>query len=247
MKPGVALAITLVSSFAPVVAQSPPEFEVVSIKPYISRGNPASESSDTQVLPGGRFTGRNVNVMKLLRNSFLVEDSRISGLPGWANSETYMIEAKTVGGVEITPQNISKLMQSILENRFQLQFHRETREIPVFALDLLKGGAKLKPHAGEGKPSMSTNSNEGVVTVRDTAVSLADFAGTLARQLGRPVVDKTGLGGEFDIDLQWSSEQASDAGPSVFTAVQTLGLRLVSTRGTAEFIVVDHIEKPSEN
>jgi uncharacterized protein (TIGR03435 family) len=236
--------MSAVSSAAP---QTPPEFEVVSIKPYVSQSDPAAESSDTQVLPGGRFSSRNVGIMKLIRNSFLVEDSRVSGVPGWADSETYTIEAKTADGVEITPDNISKLMLSVLQSRFQLRFHRETREIPVYALEVMKGGSKLKPHTGDGKQSMSTNSRAGVVTVTDRKVSLPDFAGTLARQVGRPVIDKTGLAGEFDIELQWSPEQAVGAGPSVFTALQSLGLRLASTKGPAEFIVVDHIERPSAN
>src|ERR1035437_5023358 len=162
----VALAMALLSLVSSALAQAPVEFEVVSIKPYISQGDAASESSDTQVLPGGRFTGRNVGVMKLIRNSFQVEDSRISGVPGWANSESYNIEAKTAGGVEITLDNISRLMQSILESRFQLQFHRETREIPIYALEVMKGGSKVKPYTGEGAPSMSTNSHSGVVTLR---------------------------------------------------------------------------------
>lgn len=239
--------MALVSSASSALAQAPAGFEIVSIKPYISQGDAASESSDTQVLPGGRFVGRNVGVLKLIRNSFRVEDSRISGLPGWVNSESYNIEAKTAGGMEITLDNISQLMQSILESRFQLQFHRETKEIPIYALEVMKGVSKVKPHTGEGTPSTSTNSRSGVVTLRASKHSMQDFAAALARQVGRPVIDKTGLTGEFDFNLEWSSDQAAEAGPSVFTALQTLGLRLVSTKGPAEFIVIDHIEKASEN
>lgn len=229
-------------------AQAPPEFEALSIKPYVAAGGAASEeNSETRVLPGGRFTGRNVDVMKLIRNAFLVEDQRISGLPGWAKSASWNIDAKTAGGVEIDQTNISRLMQSILESRFQFQFHRETKFVPVYALQAIKHGEGLKAHTGEGQASMSTNSRDGVVMVRDVKVTLADFAGTLTRQVGRPVIDGTGISGEFDIELEWSPDQSATDRPSVFTALQSIGLRLVPTRGPAEFIVVDRVEKPSEN
>jgi uncharacterized protein (TIGR03435 family) len=95
---------------------------------------------------------------------------------------------------------------------------------------------------------MSTNSNGALVTLKAMKLSMADFAGSLARQMGRPVVDRTGLAGDFDFDLKWSTEQATDgAGPSIFTALQGIGLRLVSTRGLVEVIVIDRVEKVSEN
>jgi len=81
------------------VAQTPATFEVISVKPYITQSDPSQESSDSRVSPGGRFTGRNVSAMKLLRMAFVVEDSRISGVPGWCSSQSYDIEAKTAGGV----------------------------------------------------------------------------------------------------------------------------------------------------
>ena len=231
-----------------LMAQAPAEFEVVSIKPYVSQGNPAGESSDTNVSSGGRLTARNVTVRKLIRNAFLVEDSRISGAPGWIDSETFNINAKTAGGVEITRDNISHLMEQLLVSRFQFRYHRESRETTEYALEVLKGGVKLKTAAGDSKPSMSTNSGPGTVTMRATKISMKDFAGSLARQTGRLVVDQTGLAGEFDFDMTWSPEQAVDgSGPSIFTVLQGLGLRLVSTKGAVEIIVVDRVERPSEN
>jgi uncharacterized protein (TIGR03435 family) len=241
------LLMALASPVCSFARQNPPEFEVVSIRPYVSQGDPANESTDTRVLPGGRFAGRNVGILKLIRNSFLVEDSRISGLPGWAGSETYNIDARTTGGVEITWDNISQLVRTILESRFQLRFHRETKEIGVYSLESSKGESAMKAHAGNEPPAMSVNSQSGVVTVRCTNVSLQDLAGVLSRQTGRPVIDNTGVAGKFDFDLQWSSEQAPEPGPSVFAALRALGLRLVAAKGPAEFIVVDHIERPSEN
>ena len=229
-------------------AQAPAEFEVVSVKPYLSQGNPREENSNTDVSPGGRLTARNVTVRKLIRNAFLVEDSWISGAPGWIDSESFNIDAKTAGGVEITRDNISHLMEQLLVSRFQFRYHRESRETAEYALEVAKGGVKLKPAASDSKPSMSTNSRPGGVTLKATKISIRDFAASLARQTGRPVVDQTGLPGEFDFDMTWSSDQAVDgSGPSIFTALQELGLRLVSTRGSVEVIVVDRVDRPSEN
>jgi uncharacterized protein (TIGR03435 family) len=230
------------------VAQAPAAFDVVSIKPYVSEGNPAGEGSRTQALPGGRFSAQNVTVRKLIRNAFGVDDFQIVGAPGWIDSVSYDIEAKTVGGVEITRDNIPLLMQSLLENRFQLKFHRETQEMTEYALEVGKNGTKLKPDTGDSKPSLSTNSRSGFVTLSATKISLQDFAGTLRRQLGRSVVDKTGLKGEFDFEMKWSSDEAPEgSGASIFTALQELGLRLVTTKGPVDIIAIDRVEKASEN
>jgi uncharacterized protein (TIGR03435 family) len=231
-----------------LAAQAPAEFEVASIKPYVSEGNPAGEGSSTKALPGGRLSAQNVTVRKLIRNAFGVDDFQIAGAPGWIDSVSYDIEAKTVGGVEITRDNFPPLLRWLLENRFQLQFHRETQEMTEYALEVGKNGAKVKPDTGDSKPSLSTNSRSGFVTLNATKISMQDFAGTLRRQLGRTVVDKTGLQGEFDFDMKWSSDEAPEAsGASIFTALQELGFRLVSTKGPVEIIVIDRVEKASEN
>jgi uncharacterized protein (TIGR03435 family) len=113
--------ILILSTLAAVAAfaQTPVTFEVASIRPHVAQGDAGSEGSSTNVLPGGRFSGRNVNVRKLLRNAFVVEDSEMTGAPGWVDSASYDIEAKTAGGVAITRDNIQQLMESLLVTRFQ--------------------------------------------------------------------------------------------------------------------------------
>jgi uncharacterized protein (TIGR03435 family) len=237
-------ALSIVAAFA----QTPAVWEVASVMPHVAKGDPGSESSNTNVLPGGRLSCSNVNVRKLIRNAFGVEDSMISGAPGWVDSESYDIEAKTAGGVAITRDNIRQLMEALLVSRFQLRYHREMRDTTEFALEAAKGGVRLKPATSDGQPSMSTNSRSGTVTLQASRISMKDFAATLARQTGRPVVDHTGVAGEFDFDLTWSEDQTPDtAGPSVFTALQGLGLRLVSTKGPVEVIAIDRIERAAEN
>ncbi len=240
------LVVALIS-VSGCLAQSP-AFEVVSIRPHAFVSDPGSENSETKVLPGGRFTGSNMGIRKLIRNAFAIEDKRIAGVPGWVDSESYDINAKTVGGFEIDRSNIQALMLWLLENRFRMKFHRETKEEAVFSLEAAKDGLRITPHTGAGEPSMSSNGGSGMVTLKATRLSLADFAATLARQVGRPVLDRTGVRGEFDFNLQWSPEQAPDSGsPSIFTALQPLGLRLISTKGPVEIVVIDYVEKPSDN
>lgn len=231
-----------------LMAENPRAFEVASVKAHIS-GGPNGEGSTTNALPGGRLVCRNVTVKKLIRNSFVLEDSRISGAPGWVDSASFDIEAKTAGGIEITRENIQALIQSLLESRFRFQFHWEQRETSIFTLETAKGGAKMKPSSADEPSSMTINSNGLLVSFTASRLSMVDFAGGLARQVGRPVVDRTGLAGSFDFDLKWSTEQAgADASaPSIFTALQEAGLRLVAGNEPADVLVLDRIERPSEN
>ncbi|HEY4089063.1 MAG TPA: TIGR03435 family protein [Bryobacteraceae bacterium] len=223
-------------------------FEVVSIRPHVSQDNPANERSALDFPPGGRFSATNVSVRKLIRVAFGVENERILGTPGWADTLSYDIEAKTAGGVEVTRDNISELLLPLLVNRFGLQFHRESREAHEYDLEVVKGGFKLPPDTSDAKSRMSENSNAASTMMKATKLPLSGLAASLARYVGRPVVNKTGITGDYDFDLKWSPDQASDATtPSIFAALQEIGLRLVSTKGPAEVIAVDHVEKPSGN
>ena len=231
-----------------VGAQPRAQFEVVSIRPYVSQGNPANERSALDFPPGGRFSATNVSVRKLIRVAFGVENERILGVPGWADTLTYNIEAKTVGGAEVTRDNISELLQPLLVIRFGFQYHSVKREEAEYDLGVAKNGFKLQPDTGDAKPRMSENSNGASIVMNATRLSMSGLAASLARYLGRPVVDKTGITGDFDFELKWSPDQALDApGPSIFAALQEIGLRLVSMKGPVDVIVVDRVGKPSSN
>jgi uncharacterized protein (TIGR03435 family) len=177
--------------------------------------------------------------------------------PDWLGSDDYEIQAKIEDSLyaamqKMTPaqqrEQVNLMNQSLLADRFKLKVHFETREMPGFALVIAKGGPKLTP-AKDGESSrLSVRQNE--MTAK--AITLdqwihSPFLG------GRMVVDQTGLKGTYDFTLSWSEqsgagqENGTDA-PSLFTAVQEqLGLKLVPTKGPVEVIVIDHIEKPSEN
>ena len=117
-----------------------------------------------------------------------------------------------------------------------------------YAIETAKDGAKLTPHSAGGANFSNTNSRAGIVTLTSRGVPLADLAYSLRRQLGRPVTDRTGLTGTYDIDLTWATEDAPDSTlPSLFTALRKLGLRLVSAKGQVEVIAIDGIDRASEN
>ncbi len=230
-----------------LLAQGTAQFEVVSIRPHVV--DPSNDGSSTNVKPGGRLICRNVSVKKLIRIAFLAEDSQILNAPGWTETTAYDMDAKTVGGVEVNEKNISGLLLSLLESRFQFHFHREQRERTIYRLEAAKDGVKLKESPADGKPSMTVNSNGATVTLSGTRVSMKDLAASMQRQVGRNIEDQTGLTGQYDVDLKWSTERAGmdTAGPSVFTALQEVGLRLVSAKGAVEMVVVDGVERASEN
>jgi uncharacterized protein (TIGR03435 family) len=215
-------------------------FEVASVKP-----NPSgSGHSDTDV-DGNLLRMNNVTLKACITWAFRMTDSQVYG-PEWLASERFNIVAKAESG---KPQ--PEMLASVLAERFKLAAHRETKELTLYALVVTKNGPKLKKvDPGED----DTTSRRGHLTA--TRVSMGGLARFLAGpnvRLGRPVVDKTGLDGVFDFNLDWSpegsTEKAADALPSIFIALQEqLGLKLESQKGPVEVLVVDHVEKvPTEN
>lgn len=231
-------------------AQPPRRFEVVSIRPHQFAGD---EPSNRRILPGGRFVATATTVRTLIRIAFGTDDNRISGAPGWIDNETFDINAVTADQVEVTsPQQFQQLILSLLEDRFQLKFHRQPIEVPVFWLELDKPGKlgpDLKPSTADSQPNMSTNSNGSSVAMKVSKASMTDVAAALRREAGRPVEDHTGLEGNFDFQIEWSPEETSDsADPSLFTVLkERLGLKLQPAKGTTENIVIDQVTQPSAN
>jgi uncharacterized protein (TIGR03435 family) len=162
------------------------------------------------------------------------------------------------------------MMQSLLVDRFKLVTHRETRELPIYQLVMARGdrrlGERLRPSQANcvNPGNCPTQMPLGQQTIPQCEFTFTDIAlrgqgatmGTLARELsfvGRVVVDKTNLPGQFDLDLEWASVPSgpdipADTGPSIFTAIQEqLGLKLESTRGLVDVLVIDHVEHPTED
>ncbi len=225
------------ASAASAASQPPIRVEVASIR--LNKGG-GDEPSNRKVLPGGRFVATATTVRTLIRVAFGTDDNRISGLPSWVDNETYDIDATTANHAEVSnPQQFQQLLLSLLEDRFQLKFHREQKEGPVYwlVLDKLgKFGPALKPSVPATEQSMSTNSNGAKSVMRVSQMSMADIAAGLRRQAGRPVEDHTGLQGNFDFQIEWAPEETADSNDaSLFTVLkERLGLKLQPAKGVTE-------------
>ncbi len=228
-------------------AQPALRFEVASIRPHQFAGD---EPSDRRVFPGGRFVATATTVRTLIRIAFDTDDNRMSGAPRWIDNETFDINATTAGHAEVkTPQQFQQLILSLLEDRFQLKFHREQKEGPVYWLELDKPGKlgpALKLSTPESEPNMSTNSNGSRVVMKVSKASMIDVAAALRRQAGRSVEDHTDLKGIFDFQIEWAPEETPDSTDPLLATVlkEQLGLKLQSAKGTIETLVIDQIAHP---
>jgi uncharacterized protein (TIGR03435 family) len=237
-------------------------FEVTSIKP----ADPAARGVRLQITPGGGLRADNINLRALMEFAFDVQNFQIAGGPAWIDSQRFDILAKPPeGGPAKEDAELSRSrLQALLADRFQLKFHRDSKDAPVYALVAAKNGPKLKESTGE---SRGLTGNAGSLIGEGASVQL--LAGLLSRRTGRVVVDNTGLTGRYDFKLEWSPElgeptgkgrpegpalsaeqpTASDLlGPSLFSALQEqLGLKLESQKAPVETIVIDRVEKPAAN
>lgn len=252
-------------------APKPLEFEVASIKPHA----PGETSSSTNLVSGG-INATNVTLRQLIVRAFDIQDFQLLGGPAWINDDRWDIMARTPDFVmpkdlnsvsdqqrKTIQEQMQERLRSLLTDRFGLAVRRETKEQPIYALLVAKNGPKLQPTTAKGSNNgANTNMSNGRGTATFTAVNMGVLAQQLARRTGRPVVDKTGLTGKYDFKLEWTADvgqpgavegrpgaNASEpAGPTIFTAVQEqLGLRLESQKGPVEMIVIERVEKPSEN
>lgn len=228
------------------LAQTPPtSFEVASIRRNLKGG------LNTNIhVSGGRFTVTNGSLKTLIRNAYGILSFQLAGEPGWLDTEMYDIAAATGGSEPISPERLKLLLQSLLAERFQLKVHWETREAPVYALTIDKNGPKFQENSGGGGDTgVNTSKREGKGRMKGTGQPISILASNLGNQLGRIVLDRTGLQGLYDWLLEWDLETMPDSsGPSLFTALkEQLGLNLKAIKGPMEMLVIDHAERPSEN
>jgi uncharacterized protein (TIGR03435 family) len=229
--------------------QSPQHFEVAVIRP--TSAAPGAGTS-FNVFEGGRLRITNEPVKLLIRAAFQIQNAQIAGGPAWLETDRYDIEAKTGLPEKPGPDEMSPLLRSLLTDRFNLKSHREMRESTVYALVLeknQKGGPKLKAKAEDERTAMNAHGGNGKSQLVGTGVSMGALASYVGNRLGRIVVDKTGLSGSYDFTLEWAPDEAPDSSaPSLVTALrEQLGLRLESQKSPVEVLVIDSIERPSEN
>lgn len=246
----------------------PARFEVAAIK--LSRD--PQPGGDISITPG-RFRGKDLALQWLILTACRINSKFLSGkLPDWTLSERYDIDATTAG--PSTDDQVLDALRELLAERFRLKEHRESRDEPVYFLTIAKGGIKMPP--GNCEPVKKdlpnecyTRTTEGPVTMIDwRGVRMSDPNGVAYRTLtghlsginNRVIIDKAGLTGTYDVHLRWERDPgttgiqatpeaaATPQAPSLFDAMEKeLGLRLESGRGPVEYLVVDHVEKPSPN
>lgn len=266
------------------MARSQAKFEVASIKPcrnYVPQGR--SGAGRETVAPGS-LNLECEPVRGLIQTAYvLFANGRmnpftfipIEGGPSWINSERYTISAKA-DGVPSQATMHGPMLQALLEDRFGVRVHRETREIPVYLLNVDKAGLKLKPfregsctpidrvsffstfpppqlpklEAGDRFCRDDTTPNGPNKVIDAEGISIDSFVRVDLR-LDRPVINQTRVDGLFNIHLEYAPDQkALDdplGAPSIFTALKQLGLKLEPSKGPGEFLVIDHVERPSEN
>jgi len=221
----------------------PKTFDVASIKANQVGGGSRQVSS----LPGGEFVTVNASLKLLISRAYGVPEAQVEG-PRWIETDTWDISAKVDTAIAMERDEFMAPLQALLAERFQLKVRRTTKDGPILSLVVAKGGPKLTANTGEGSESMSSSSGDGKVSITGTKATMSRLAERIGQRAGRPVIDNTGLKGEYDFYVEWSSDQADPSGVSPFAAVEDqLGLKLESARGPIETIVVESAQKASAN
>lgn len=269
------LSLTLLTSAAvaqspaPTPAQPSPAFEVATIKP----APPDTKASQYIVMQGNdRFVAKHYTLKLMIAAAYnvspkAISGGRVSGDPvsddlGWMDSDHYDIVALTPGADRPSRDQQMAMLRNLLVERFQLKMHREQKELSIYQLEVAKGGPKLRPSAeapGEPAALISTVYPDHIHMPARNA-TMAEFASLLQRAvLDRPVVDKTGLSGHYDFDLDWAPDETQFGGevptarsdaqsPPFFTAIQQqIGLRIEATKGPVMALVVDSAQRPTAN
>ena len=252
------LAWVFVSACFRVYAQTTPEFEVASVKQLERSLGPGEldlsfvgTSGKPAKIAGNRVTLTGT-VHTIIGAAYDVKSYQITGAPPWADSLRYAITAKTSADTAATQEQIRPMLQALLADRFQLKLHTATKDLAVYHLTQRKKSSLLKP-AGPDE-TFSWNLSEapgGMLRSKATRESIGDFVQLVGVSTDRPVIDKTGLTGEIDYDILISppeSRSRDDLNRAIIYAViDQLGLKLEPTKDSIEILVVDKVDKPSEN
>jgi uncharacterized protein (TIGR03435 family) len=271
----VALAALTVTAQERIPAGPPtngPTFDVVSIK----RATDIRDRRSVGEQPGGRFVLSGMAIAPVIRSAYPADTSDLIGAPDWVSNEVYDLTAQA--GREVPKDQMEAMLRAMLADKFKLAVHYEIQERQVYALVLARADGKLGPgirrseldcdaiqaarRAGSKEPAPPTSngapacgmSMRGAVGLEVLlgAQPLSRLASSFGSGIGRVVVDKTGLKGNYDVTLNYMPQPRADAPPEappdVFTALQEqLGLKLEPDRAPLTILVIDRIERPAEN
>jgi len=265
------LAIVIAQALAMYAQKATPlAFDVASVKPLVFAPNQfafgtASRESRIQI-SGNRVTVQGL-LAGLVMAAYELRTFELAGTPAWRNAtgrhEIYVIEAKAPGDMAPTMDEARQMLQTLLAERFQLKFHRETKDLPAYSLTLPNNRSKLKPSAPNAE---SKRVPVGRLRAIYSNVSVSELVLQVGSQFDRPLFDKTGLTGGYDFTLEYmpslagtvglSSEQAEafdrlyppGEAPLLPVALQQqLGLKVVASKERVDMLVIDHVERPSAN
>jgi bla regulator protein BlaR1 len=257
-----------------------PDYTVISITPIAIKPDESDKRPSRLMFRDGQFTATNVTLQDLIQVAYGIEKSQISGAPNWLNSESYDLETRIEKSEvdelqKLTPDQRSvvqhRMLRALLAERFNLKLHQETKDLPVYELVIAQNGPKLQeakpgetyPNGIQGPSGRATAGliKMGPGAITGQGVPIGSLVRQLTQQLGRNVLDKTGLKGIYDFTLKWSpdasqsptgSQQGARSPEStespIFTSIQDqLGLRLVPQQAPVEILVIDHAEQPAQN
>lgn len=237
-----------------------PAFEVATIKPTA----PDYRGGRFITMQGAhQFVARNYTLKFMVAAAYDLPPRTISGGPEWIDSERYDILAVTPGDVRPSLDQQMLMLRTLLAERFKLTIHREQKALSIYELTVAKNGSRLKESTAspEEPPVLINRVFPGRILLPARNATMMQFASMLQRSvLDRSVLDKTGLSGKYDFDLEWTADDTQFGGqlptplpdtppkPDLFSALQEqLGLRLESARAPVDVIVIDGVERPSEN
>jgi uncharacterized protein (TIGR03435 family) len=242
----------------PMAKEANPTFEVATVKP----ARPDEQCKYFSVR-GRQFTTCNTNLTDLLMFAYGVQSKQLINLPPWADTDKYDLAGQPDIPGAPNDKQIKSMVAKLLAERFKLTFHHDKKELSVYAITVAKGGPKLTANTNnpDGLPGNFFGGLGDMVNVNST---IGNFAGTMqAAVLDRPVVDQTGITGRYDFTLKWTPDESqfivlggykapatekADAPPNLFTAIQEqLGLKLDAVKAPVDVLVIDHVEKPSDN
>jgi uncharacterized protein (TIGR03435 family) len=254
-------------------AQTPPAFEVASIRPNTSGNTQGQGLAAPQ--PGGRFIAIGATLRGLVSGAY--DGMQIQGGPNWIDSARFDINARASS--DVPPDEMRRMLRSLLADRFKLVVHTEAREFPVYVLSTSRSDRKLGPKlresdaacakesrnfvpAGPGGPPACGDFRMGARSLIARGMFMPVFAQVMRGRVGRPVIDRTGLDAAYDLELEWSSDLGLQQAPqgaagaseltpdglSLFTALQEqLGLRLQADRGPVDVLIIDSADQPTAN
>jgi uncharacterized protein (TIGR03435 family) len=217
-----------------------PAFEVASVKRVRDYSPVATMNGD---ISHGRLTLNNAHIKQMIAVAYEIQSVKIEGGPGWIDSDQFQIDARAEDP-ETTEKQVRVMLQSLLEERFQLRIHRETKLLPSYTLRTAKGGARLEEAQEQGTDRCDRTMEGGRYELVCQHVQIVTLMNALAIMLRGPVIDQTGLTGDYDFALSWEGDDTYSGVPD---SMNKFGLKLEMKKIPTEVLVIDRVERLQDN